>query len=624
MGRHQNNPFRKFFIFKCESKESICNIDNCGYKLSGNHAGNMQRHVERNHYDVFQKIIEMRKQQPVDKSTKFKYDKEANGQQSIYKFVEKSTISVSITAEHVMNACVELVTINGRPFSFLEDSGFRKILYPIIKELNPRLCISIDNVKAKVSKNAKEARECLKNDLKGRLLLLKIDAVTCIDRSILGINVQYVKDSKIIIRTLAMKEMKEKHTSEYISSIILDVLKSYDLTVDMIYSITTDNAANMLKTVALLLNYQSYTEEQEMSDIDDYKDDSLQNDYFPDVVLANNHSNSIRKGIRCVAHTLQLAVADSIKEENISIAIAMGRSISKKLRTPIVRNIAKKLIQKKSIIDCPTRWHSTHDMLERLLELKPFCVDMSSSIPELQMSSDYWLKIEMIVSVLKPAKITTKLFQSENMTAGDFLGAWIKLKIDTEKCDTDFSRILLNNLKIRENLLFDSDAIITSIFLDPRYKTMLTTPQIDKARIHVLHTYHTIKKIYSTANEPTLDFKETMTPLEDDDEVEVLLKQNDKKLKLDLNFSSCSILEQFDSYRRKPRINKKGCIFKFWEEMKVDYPELYTVTVNIIAVPTTQVSVERAFSALKFILSPNRANLSEKMLEDILYLRLNN
>ena len=63
--------------------------------------------------------------------------------------------------------------------------------------------------------------------------------------------------------------------------------------------------------------------------------------------------------------------------------------------------------------------------------------------------------------------------------------------------------------------------------------------------------------------------------------------------------------------------------FKILGKKKFDYPDLYSIAVNVLPVPTTQVTVERAFSALKFILSPNRANLSEKMLADISYIRLN-
>lgn len=82
-------------------------------------------------------------------------------------------------------------------------------------------------------------------------------------------------------------------------------------------------------------------------------------------------------------------------------------------------------------------------------------------------------------------------------------------------------------------------------------------------------------------------------------------------------------MAQIDLYWQEPRINKNECIFQYWGKMKCVYPDLYTVAVNVIGVPTTQVTVERAFSALKFILSPQRTNLSEEMLEDILYIRLN-
>lgn len=54
-----------------------------------------------------------------------------------------------------------------------------------------------------------------------------------------------------------------------------------------------------------------------------------------------------------------------------------------------------------------------HDMLERLLELKGFCDDMSATIPELHMTLHNWTQIEMIASALKLAKIATKLFQCD-------------------------------------------------------------------------------------------------------------------------------------------------------------------------------------------------------------------
>jgi hypothetical protein len=48
------------------------------------------------------------------------------------------------------------------------------------------------------------------------MVSIKIDAVTRLDRSFLGINVQYIKSSKILLRTLGLAELKEKHTGMYV------------------------------------------------------------------------------------------------------------------------------------------------------------------------------------------------------------------------------------------------------------------------------------------------------------------------------------------------------------------------------------------------------------------------
>jgi len=54
------------------------------------------------------------------------------------------------------------------------------------------------------------------------------------------------------------------------------------------------------------------------------------------------------------------------------------------------------------------------------------------------------------------------------------------------------------------------------------------------------------------------------------------------------------------------------------------YPRLYQLAKVIHCVPATQVSVERAFSALKLVLSDLRCNLSPISLKQIMFLKLNN
>ena len=47
MPRTQLSNIRKFFIYKISTDSSVCQIDDCGTALRGNHASNLQRHVKR-------------------------------------------------------------------------------------------------------------------------------------------------------------------------------------------------------------------------------------------------------------------------------------------------------------------------------------------------------------------------------------------------------------------------------------------------------------------------------------------------------------------------------------------------------------------------------------------------
>ena len=61
-------------------------------------------------------------------------------------------------------------------------------------------------------------------------------------------------------------------------------------------------------------------------------------------------------------------------------------------------------------------------------------------------------------------------------------------------------------------------------------------------------------------------------------------------------------------YINQIRSNHKINILKFWKSMDTTYPEIYYILAKIVfSVPPTQVSVERLFSGLKFILSPYRS-----------------
>ena len=109
-----------------------------------------------------------------------------------------------------------------------------------------------DVIKNEIELTAASIKKEIKTELKNKIFSLKIDSVSRLNRSVLGINVQYVVKNKIQIKTLAMREMLYKHSAVNIKQIVMDTLNEYDLHVDQIHSITSDNGNNMIKTTSLL------------------------------------------------------------------------------------------------------------------------------------------------------------------------------------------------------------------------------------------------------------------------------------------------------------------------------------------------------------------------------------
>ncbi|KAH6927516.1 hypothetical protein HPB50_005182 [Hyalomma asiaticum] len=94
-------------------------------------------------------------------------------QRIITSIVPTTVAKVAITGEMILNACVELCTVNGRPFALMEDYGFRKLTDPVPSGLNSKVAINAENVRAAVQKKANEMPEQIRKEIKGKLVSLK-------------------------------------------------------------------------------------------------------------------------------------------------------------------------------------------------------------------------------------------------------------------------------------------------------------------------------------------------------------------------------------------------------------------------------------------------------------------
>lgn len=80
-------------------------------------------------------------------------------------------------------------------------------------------------------------------------------------------------------------------------------------------------------------------------------------------------------------------------------------------------------------------------------------------------------------------------------------------------------------------------------------------------------------------------------------------------------------IENFTQMYGRLALNKN--ILEFINELKLRSPQLSALAQVVLATPATQVSVERAFSALHFILSEKRSSISAEHLNSLLVVKLN-
>lgn len=95
----------------------------------------------------------------------------------------------------------------------------------------------------------------------------------------------------------------------------------------------------------------------------------------------------------------------------------------------------------------------------------------------------------MLCEALLPAKICTKTLQSEQLTLTDFFGAWLTCKIQTQILKSIFSKNLVQCLIIRERYILNNRVLLSAMYLDPRFKNMLTQQQSTDAIDHLIKVW---------------------------------------------------------------------------------------------------------------------------------------
>lgn len=228
-----------------------------------------------------------------------------------------------------------------------------------------------------------------------------------------------------------------------------------------------------------------------------------------------------------------------------------------------------------------------------------------------------------MLTVLQIPYDATVAMQTKAYTLSDFYGSWLTIVRRLKKLagapgqNTEFAQSLLTKMEARESSLINTELMKCAVYLDKRYDITLTDEDTRIAENFLEEFFENLKK---ESPEENLDASD-----EDSFEQACVAAGHAKIRRVDsiTNQEEKSFAEIIASYGKIDRQHRTTDILAFWQEQKYLHPEMHQLAAIIHAIPPTQCTVERSFSAMGYIFDCRRSRLSPKMLENILLINLN-
>lgn len=163
-----------YYEYNEEIDSSICEI--CLHAVPKRHKGNLLSHLKCKHQEKIPEVEEKIRVATADL-----------GDTASEERCKRKKITLFLSSEGLVDACVEMVTINGRPLASSNDSGFRKIIEPLLDALNDGTVINSQSIASHIREKANERRATLSEEMQGIIFSCQVDLATRLGRSIMGV-----------------------------------------------------------------------------------------------------------------------------------------------------------------------------------------------------------------------------------------------------------------------------------------------------------------------------------------------------------------------------------------------------------------------------------------------------
>lgn len=257
--------------------------------------------------------------------------------------------------------------------------------------------------------------------------------------------------------------------------------------------------------------------------------------------------------------------------------------------------------------------------------------------------------IEHIHYVLSIAQRATQRYQQHGINLADSYVIWLTASIQLENIikssdvpdDINICKTLHEQMEKRFKFL-NTAPLQLATFLDPRVRDLLSDEQARNAICNLGNIWNVIKNINNKINaantnrqtstgRPTeKEYLDTYFALRDGEaakSVSVWEKkaENSRKTR-NYNKDVSDIILLLRSYQSwtKEDFNpdEVNYLLKYWKLREDKYPEMYDIAQYVATIPPTQVTVERVFSIVKYVMTDQRTKLSPLILASMIKIRL--
>ncbi|XP_057444605.1 zinc finger BED domain-containing protein RICESLEEPER 2-like [Lotus japonicus] len=357
--------------------------------------------------------------------------------------------------------------------------------------------------------------------------------------------------------------------------------------------------------------------------------------------------------VRCCAHILNLLVQDGLSK--IKSVIVNIRESVKYINYNDARLKAfcdvveqKRLKERKLVIDCPTRWNSTFQMLSTSLKFKTAFAAYKEREPHYVYSPSLedWSKVEKICKLLEVFDLATHVISgSEYPTANLYLAeVWrVKQVIDNASEDEDdFMREMAAPMKEKFDKYWGECNLLMTIasVLDPRCKFHIVDicfPLIYKpenvAMENISKVRTSLEKLYDEYVSMSIEESSFVAANSNDggnnvtsstesgssfvtgfDQIMNLVREKEAVPPM-----KSELQAYFDEGVYVPDGNNNSfCALEWWRNNSLKYKVLSKMAADILAIPISTVASESTFSAGGRVIDEFRSRLNEKSIEALI------